>query len=76
MRFLILVALCAVAQLALVLGATRAHKALITPLSLDAAQVGKTTLIMLFVHSAVLVLSLLVIAGRSSGRFQDFHTVI
>ncbi len=39
MKFLIFLVACAAAQAVFVHGATRAHKALMTPLSLDAAQV-------------------------------------
>ena len=39
MKFLVLLVACAAAQAVFVHGATRAHKALMTPLSLEAAQV-------------------------------------
>ena len=41
MRFLVLLVACAAAQAVCVYGATRAQKALITPFSLDAAQVSR-----------------------------------
>ena len=76
MKVIVLFGICAVAQIAWVHGATRAQKVLMTPLSLDAAQVRSIALSDVTRCLKSPGPELLALTGGSSGRFQELYRVI
>ena len=76
MKTIVFLGICAIAQVAWVHGATRAQKALMTPLSLDAAQVRSMALSNVMCCSESPGPKLVALTGGSSGRFQELYRVI